>query len=50
MMICEHNHQSISMIKIFVNYDRAKHIDIKFYHIRDKINRGKVKLEYCETT
>ena len=33
-----------------VNHGRAKHIDIKYHHIRDEVKRGEVKLEYCETT
>uniref|UniRef100_A0AAV1U7R1 Copia protein n=1 Tax=Peronospora matthiolae TaxID=2874970 RepID=A0AAV1U7R1_9STRA len=32
-----------------VNHGRAKHIDIKYHHIRDEVKRGDVKLEYGET-
>ena len=38
------------MTKNPVNYGGAKHIDIKYHHIRNAIKRGGVKLEYCETT
>uniref|UniRef100_A0AAV1TBX0 Copia protein n=1 Tax=Peronospora matthiolae TaxID=2874970 RepID=A0AAV1TBX0_9STRA len=38
------------MTKNPVNHGRAKHIDIKYHHIRDEVKRGEVKLEYCETT
>ncbi|KAG2768389.1 hypothetical protein PC116_g18009 [Phytophthora cactorum] len=38
------------MTKNPVNRGRAKHIDIKFHHIRDEIKRGEVKLGYCETS
>ncbi|KAG2788581.1 hypothetical protein PC111_g24206 [Phytophthora cactorum] len=31
-------------------HGRAKHIDIKYHHIRDEVKRGEVKLEYCETS
>uniref|UniRef100_A0AAV1VBQ7 Uncharacterized protein n=1 Tax=Peronospora matthiolae TaxID=2874970 RepID=A0AAV1VBQ7_9STRA len=33
-----------------VNHGRAKHIDIKYHHIRDEVKRGDVNLNYCETT
>ena len=32
-----------------VNHGHAKHIDIKYHHIRDEVKRGEVQLEYCET-
>ncbi|GMF66667.1 unnamed protein product [Phytophthora lilii] len=38
------------MTKNPVNHGRAKHIDIKYQHIRDEVKRGEVKLEYCETS
>ena len=38
------------MTKNPVNHGRAKHIDIKYHHIRDEVKRGEVKLEYCETS
>uniref|UniRef100_A0AAV1UBK4 Uncharacterized protein n=1 Tax=Peronospora matthiolae TaxID=2874970 RepID=A0AAV1UBK4_9STRA len=37
------------MTKNPVNHGRAKHIDIKYHHIRDEVKRGEVKLKYCET-
>ena len=37
------------MTKNPVNHERAKHIDIKYHHIRDEVKRGDVKLKYCET-
>ncbi|POM64562.1 Copia proteinlike [Phytophthora palmivora] len=37
------------MAKNPVNHDRAKHIDIKYHHIRDEVKRGEVIVEYCET-
>ena len=40
----------IKMTKNHVNHGRAKHIDIKYHHVRDEVKRGEVKLEYCETS
>uniref|UniRef100_A0AAV1UPL8 Reverse transcriptase Ty1/copia-type domain-containing protein n=1 Tax=Peronospora matthiolae TaxID=2874970 RepID=A0AAV1UPL8_9STRA len=50
LKIMEDNQSCIKMTKNPVNYGRAKHIDVKYHHIRDEIKRGDVKLEYCETT
>ncbi|GMF62574.1 unnamed protein product [Phytophthora fragariaefolia] len=36
------------MTKNPVNHGRAKHIDIKYHHIRDEVKRGEVLVEYCE--
>lgn len=49
-MIREDNQSCIKMTKNPVNHGRAKHIDIKYHHIRDEVKRGEVKLEYCETS
>uniref|UniRef100_A0AAV1VB52 Copia protein n=1 Tax=Peronospora matthiolae TaxID=2874970 RepID=A0AAV1VB52_9STRA len=48
-MIREDNQSCIKMTKNSVNHGRAKHIDIKYHHIRDEAKRGEVQLEYCET-
>ena len=50
LMIQEDNQSSIKMTKNPVNHGRAKHIDIKYHHIRDEVKFGEVKLEYCETS
>uniref|UniRef100_H3GN88 Reverse transcriptase Ty1/copia-type domain-containing protein n=1 Tax=Phytophthora ramorum TaxID=164328 RepID=H3GN88_PHYRM len=50
LMIREDNQSCIKMTKNPVNHGRAKHIDIKYHHIRDKVKRGEVKLQYCETS
>ena len=50
LVIAEDNQSCIKMTKNPVNHGRAKHIDIKYHHIRDEVKRGEVKLEYCETT
>jgi hypothetical protein len=49
LKIMEDNQSCIKMTKNPVNHGRAKHIDIKYHHIRDEVKRGDVKLEYCET-
>ena len=49
LMIQEDNQSCIKMTKNPVNHGRAKHIDIKYHHIRDEVKRGEVKLKYCET-
>ena len=46
----EDNQSCIKMTKNPVNHGRAKHIDIKYHHIRDEVKCGEVKLEYCETS
>ena len=50
LKIFEDNQSCIKMTKNPVNHGRAKHIDIKYHHIRDEVKRGEVHLEYCETT
>jgi hypothetical protein len=32
-----------------VNHGRAKHIDIKYHHIRDEVKNGEVEVVYCST-
>lgn len=38
------------MTKNPVNHGRAKHIDIKYHHIRDEIKRSELYLESYETS
>ncbi|CAH0473810.1 unnamed protein product [Peronospora belbahrii] len=38
------------MTKNPVNHGRAKHIDIKYHHIRDEFKRGEVEIEHCDTS
>uniref|UniRef100_A0AAV1VJC0 Reverse transcriptase Ty1/copia-type domain-containing protein n=1 Tax=Peronospora matthiolae TaxID=2874970 RepID=A0AAV1VJC0_9STRA len=49
LMIHEDNQSCIKITKNPVNHGRAKHIDVKYHHIRDEVKRGEVKLKYCET-
>jgi hypothetical protein len=46
LMICQDNQLWIKITKNPVNHGHAKHIDIKYHHIRDEIKRGEVKIEY----
>ncbi|KAG4036652.1 hypothetical protein PC123_g27778 [Phytophthora cactorum] len=41
LMIREDNQSCIKMTKNPVNHGRAKHIDIKYHHIRDEVKRVK---------
>lgn len=49
LVIFEDNQSCIKMTKNPVNHGRAKHIDIKFHHIRDEVKSGEVEVEYCPT-
>uniref|UniRef100_A0AAV1UZ30 Uncharacterized protein n=1 Tax=Peronospora matthiolae TaxID=2874970 RepID=A0AAV1UZ30_9STRA len=50
LKIMEDNQSCIKMTNNPVNHGRAKHVDIKYHHIRDEVKRGDVTLNYCETT
>uniref|UniRef100_A0AAV1VJH9 Uncharacterized protein n=1 Tax=Peronospora matthiolae TaxID=2874970 RepID=A0AAV1VJH9_9STRA len=50
LKIMEDNQSCIKMTNNPVNHGRAKHIDIKYHHIRDEVKRGDVTLNYCENT
>ena len=47
--IQEDNQSAICMAKSPQFHGRAKHIDIKFHFVREQVNEGKIKLEYCQT-
>lgn len=47
--IFEDNQSAIAMSKNPQFHGRAKHIDIKYHFIREQVNSGTVKLEYCPT-
>ena len=49
LVILEDNQSCIKMTKNPVNHGRAKHIDIKYHHIRDEVKLGHVQVKYCET-
>ncbi|KAF1322206.1 Integrase catalytic core protein, partial [Globisporangium splendens] len=50
LVIFEDNQSCIKMTKNPVNHGRAKHIDIKYHHIRDEVKSGEVEVEYCSTS
>jgi hypothetical protein len=46
----EDNQSCMKMTKHPVNHGRAKHIDIKFHHIRDEVKSQAVQVMYCPTS
>ena len=48
-LIYEDNQASIAMAKNPQFHGRAKHIDIRYHFIREQIELGIIKLEYCPT-
>ena len=47
--IFEDNQSAIAMTKNPQFHGRAKHIDTKYHFIREQVNCGNIKLEYCLT-
>ena len=43
------NKQCINMTKNPVFLDRSKHIEIRYFYIRDMIQKGALKLQYVST-
>jgi hypothetical protein len=43
------NHNRVKLSKNPLFHDRSKHIEIKYYFHYDKVQRGKVVLEYIST-
>ena len=43
------NQPAIALAKNPVLYDRSKHIDVKFYFLRDCIDGGQIVIEFVET-
>ncbi|XP_028220359.1 7-hydroxymethyl chlorophyll a reductase, chloroplastic-like [Glycine soja] len=43
------NKSAISLAKNLVNYGNNKHIDTRYHFIRDKVNKGKIKLIYSKS-
>ena len=46
----EDNQGCIKLSKNPVMKERTKHIDISYHFVRDLVNEGALKLEYCETS
>ena len=47
--IFKDNQSAISMTKSLQFHGCAKHIAIKYYFVREKVNSGSVELKYCRT-
>ena len=47
--IYEDNQSTICMAKNPQYHGRTKHIDIKFYYIREQVEKKAIQLEYCES-
>ena len=48
-LIYEDNQSTIGMAKNPQYHGRAKHIDIKFYYIREQVEKKAIQLEYWES-
>ena len=49
MTIFEDNQGCISISHLRRTDDRTKHIDVRFHHTRDQIERGTIRVIYCPT-
>lgn len=49
-VIMEDNQACIRFSRDYVHSDRSKHIDVRYYFIRERIERNEVKMIYCPTT
>nr|GEW52510.1 putative RNA-directed DNA polymerase [Tanacetum cinerariifolium] len=43
------NMSTIKLSKNSVMHNRSKHIDVKYYFLRDLVNDGRIELRYCNT-
>ncbi|PNX87782.1 hypothetical protein L195_g043878, partial [Trifolium pratense] len=43
------NKSAINLTKNPVSHGKSKHIETRFYFLRDQVNKGKLNLEYCST-
>ena len=43
------NQSTITLAKNLVLHDRSKHIDIKFFFLRDCVDGGQIVVEFAET-
>jgi hypothetical protein len=48
VILCN-NQDCIKMTENPVFYDRSKHIEIRYFYIRDLVQKGAVKLDYVST-
>ena len=47
MIIYEDNQTTICLAKNQQVHGRTKHIDIKYHFVRDLVEAGRIKVEYC---
>ena len=48
IIFCDNN-STIKLSKNPVNHGRSKHIDVRYYFLRDLNNEGTVELQYCRS-
>ena len=48
MILCD-NQSCIKMTENLVVHDRSKHIEIRYFYIRDMMQKGDIKLQYVST-
>ena len=48
VILCD-NQSCIKMMENPVFHDRSKHIEIRYFYIRDMMQRGAIKLQYVST-
>ena len=48
MILCE-NQSCIKMIENPVFHDKSKHIEIRYFYIRNMMQKGAIKLQYVST-
>lgn len=49
VFIKEDNQSCIKIVEGFKLNNRTKHIDIKYYFVKDYVNKGIIKCQYCPT-
>ena len=48
VILCD-NQSCIKMTENLVFHDKSKHIEIRYFYIRDMIHKGAIKLQYVTT-
>ena len=48
LIFCD-NHICIKMTENLVFHDKSKHIEIRYFYIRDMVQKGAIKLQYVGT-